>query len=182
MNRASEMREIAGRLLRLADDEDRAEAPQQPRGEPNIDLSEGGALAPSLRAGTSDSVYLYRLAEALVRLRRLRDRHFDADLFADPAWDMLLDLFIQRAKGRRVDVTSICNASQVPETTALRWLGIIQKRGWISRETDSRDRRRVFVGLSRSGEVAVTEYLTAAARYVRLTQPVPFMLVERVNS
>ena len=33
---------------------------------------------------------------AMIRLRRLRDRFFDTSLFADPAWDMLLDLMAAR--------------------------------------------------------------------------------------
>lgn len=178
MSSAAEMREIAGQLLRLADEVDRAGGHGGERDEPH----EGGLLAAALPSREGDPIYLVRLAEALLRIRRLRETHFDANLFADPAWDMLLDLFIQRSKGRRVAVTSICIASHVPPTTALRWLAIIEERGWVSREVDPSDRRRVFVGLSRQGEIALSKYLNAAARHVRLTHPVPFMLVDRVNS
>ena len=95
---------------------------------------------------------------------------------------MLLDLYIQRSKGRQVSVTSICNASFVPGTTALRWLAIIQERGWVSRESDPNDRRRVYIGLTREGEVAIAQYLTSAARHIRLANPVPFMLVEEAET
>lgn len=173
---------MASQLLRFADEEVCAATPHEQVEKSDCYSPEGGTFAQSLRMVVGDSVYLCRLAEALVKLRRLRDRQFDAELFADPAWDMLLDLFIQRCKGRKVAVSSACQASQVPPTTALRWLDILQKKGWISRESDPHDRRRSYVGLSRSGETAVAQYLTVAARHVRLSQPVPFMLVEEAGS
>ena len=38
-----------------------------------------------------------RLVRRIIRQRQLRARFFEADLFADPAWDMLLDLTAARA-------------------------------------------------------------------------------------
>ena len=179
MSFSKEIREIAGQLLRLANEADCTGVSliQEPNGE-----NEGGTVTQPLRIVTSDSAYLCRLAEEMFRIRRLRDRHFGQELFADPAWDMLLDLYIQRCKGHRVSITSICNASFVPATTALRWLAIIQDRGWVSRESDPNDRRRVYVGLTREGEVAIAQYLTSAARHIRLANPVPFMLVEEAGT
>ena len=45
----------------------------------------------------------------------------DAELFGDPAWDMLLDLTAARAEHTRVSVTSLCIASAVPPTGAPGW-------------------------------------------------------------
>ncbi len=39
------------------------------------------------------------LIREAIKLRRLRDSYFPADLFADPAWDILLDLFAARLEG-----------------------------------------------------------------------------------
>lgn len=61
-------------------------------------------------------------AEALrvmIRARRLRANFFPADLFADPAWDMLLDLLQAELVQHRVPVSSLCLAAAVPATTAL---------------------------------------------------------------
>lgn len=55
----------------------------------------------------------------IIRARRARDDVFGKDLFADPAWDILLDLAIARAENKQVSVTSLCIASGVPATTAL---------------------------------------------------------------
>jgi hypothetical protein len=53
---------------------------------------------------------------------RLRSQHFVPALFADPAWDILLDLAAARIDGRMVAVSSLCIAAAVPATTALRWI------------------------------------------------------------
>jgi len=64
-------------------------------------------------------------ARTLYRQRRIRARHFPGSLFAEPVWDLLLDLFIAGQEQRQVSVSSACLAANVPATTALRhiqWL------------------------------------------------------------
>ena len=73
-------------------------------------------------------------ARQLYRERRLRERHFDEPLFADPAWDILLDLYASRGEGRKVSVRSACIAAAVPPTTALRCLKHMEELGLIVRE------------------------------------------------
>src|SRR5690606_9764038 len=67
----------------------------------------------------------------LLRARRLRDEFLPGDLFADPAWDMLLDLFAARLEQERVSVSSLCIASAVPPTTALRWIRTLTEKGLL---------------------------------------------------
>ena len=62
------------------------------------------------------------MIRAVIRARRLRSQFFPPSMFADPAWDMLLDLAAARLEGRAVAVSSLCIASAVPPTTALRWI------------------------------------------------------------
>jgi hypothetical protein len=89
-----------------------------------------------------------RLVRRIIRQRQLRARFFDGDLFADPAWDMLLDLTAARAEHTRVSVTSLCIASGVPPTTALRWITQMTESGLLARVEDETDRRRAFITLS----------------------------------
>lgn len=84
----------------------------------------------------------------LIQLRRLRDRFFDAGLFADPAWDMLLDLAASRLEGRSVSVSSLCIAAAVPPTTALRWIRMMTDQNLLVRRADAADARRMFVDLA----------------------------------
>jgi hypothetical protein len=81
--------------------------------------------------------------KALLRARRLREQYLPSDLFADPAWDMILDLMAARLANQRVSVSSLCIAAAVPPTTALRWIRQLTERGVFSRIDDPADGRRV---------------------------------------
>lgn len=98
----------------------------------------------------------------IVRLRRRRDRLFAGDLFADPAWDMMLDLMIARIERLRVAVSSLCIAAAVPATTALRWIKTLTETGIFVRVDDPTDRRRVFIELSDDAAKAVLDLLGEA--------------------
>lgn len=80
--------------------------------------------------------------------RRRREATFGRELFADPCWDIMLDLFASQAEGKRVSVSSACIAANVPATTALRWLTRLEEVGLVKRASDPRDGRRAFIVLS----------------------------------
>ncbi|WP_068075639.1 winged helix DNA-binding protein [Novosphingobium lentum] len=99
-----------------------------------------------------------RLIRRVIRQRQLRARFFEGELFADPAWDMLLDLTAARAEHIRVSVTSLCIASGVPPTTALRWIGQMTDVGLLQRVDDETDRRRAFITLTEKAADAMARY------------------------
>ena len=99
-----------------------------------------------------------RLVRRIIRQRQLRARYFDEALFADPAWDMLLDLTAARGEHKQVSVTSLCIASGVPPTTALRWIGQLTAAGLLERVDDESDRRRAFLVLSDKAADAMARY------------------------
>jgi len=72
-------------------------------------------------------------AREILRARAMRARFFNPKLFADPAWDMLLDMCRAHHEGHQVSVTSLCLASGVPSTTALRWVRLLEDEGLIDR-------------------------------------------------
>lgn len=93
-----------------------------------------------------------------IKHRHARARFFDPDLFADPAWDILLDLAAARAERQRVSVTSLCIASGVPATTALRWIGQMVEGGLLVRVADPHDRRRAYIALADTTADAMALY------------------------
>ena len=101
---------------------------------------------------------------AVIRARRLRSRFFDEELFADPAWDMLLDLLQAEIAQLRVPVSSLCIAAAVPATTALRWLKNMTDKGIFVRRADPHDGRRVFVELSRQASIAMRRYFAEVGK------------------
>ena len=92
------------------------------------------------------------MAERLYKFRRNREvrieRAFGQGLFADPSWDILLDLFIHHARGVDVSVSSACQGSFSPATTALRHLAELERRGVIVRRAHPSDRRVLHVSLT----------------------------------
>jgi len=112
-------------------------------------------LAPRARQDLGD------LALRTYRERRRRNEIFaDDTLFGEPAWDILLDLFVAGEKNKRVAVTSACIGSGVPSTTALRWLNVLELRGLVEREDDNQDARRSFVRLTPKARDMMVEYFT----------------------
>lgn len=103
-------------------------------------------------------------ARTAYRSRRRRNEVFrDDSLFGEPAWDILLDLFIAAKDRKRLPVTSACIGAAVPTTTALRWLAVLEEKGLVVREQDTVDARRIFVRLSGTGYEKMVAYFAGAA-------------------
>ena len=111
--------------------------------------------APNISADTVRSV---------ISARRARTRYFAADLFADPSWDILLDLFAAELSQTRVSVSSACIAANVPATTALRWIRRLVEEGLIIRHNDPFDGRRVFLELASETSLALRQYFAQIGR------------------
>jgi len=126
-------------------------------------LSSGpAAAAPAIRpAPPADAPEVSAdTVRSIIRARRLRARYFSEELFADPAWDMLLDLLQAEIAQLRVPVSSLCIAAAVPATTALRWLKAMVSNGLFVRRADPHDGRRVFVELAPDTSRALRRYFS----------------------
>ena len=155
--------QIAQRLERIErrpqapsteDADDRAFRFESPKRRFHSEEDAGNRLIRATRPPLPDP----RLVRQIIRQRQLRARFFDADLFADPAWDILLDLTAARAEHTRVSVTSLCIASGVPPTTALRWIGQMSEVGLLERVDDEVDRRRAFITLTDKAADAMARF------------------------
>jgi hypothetical protein len=101
---------------------------------------------------------LGRAVTAVIQARRLRAHYFDEELFADPAWDMMLDLFRAELCQRRIATSSLCVAAAVPATTALRWIKAMTEKGLFVRHDDPFDGRRVYIELAPEVSEALRRY------------------------
>jgi len=122
-------------------------------------------LADYTRLSSEDLDQLSEQARMIYRSRRMRPRIFSDDgLFGEPAWDILLDLFIAESGRKPLSVTSACIGAAVPTSTALRWIAILEERGFLSRENDPADARRVFLRLTGQGYAKMVTYFLALQR------------------
>jgi hypothetical protein len=82
------------------------------------------------------------------RDRREREHVFGAGIAADPAWDILLDLFIAREEGRDVTVYSVSTATAASEGTILRCIAHLVEAKLIARGPHSSDPRSIVLTLT----------------------------------
>jgi DNA-binding MarR family transcriptional regulator len=106
-------------------------------------------------AGNCSPQFVRRVLAA----RAARRQFFNPDLFADPAWDILLELYALRCEQHRTSVSKLCIAAAVPTTTALRWIEKLQSEGLLEREADKTDGRRIWVTITDQGFQSVKAYL-----------------------
>ena len=104
------------------------------------------------------------MARSTYAKRRKRVAIFgDPELFGEPGWDILLDLYIAQIEEKSVSVSSACIGSASPPTTGLRWLGVLADQGLVEREHDPQDQRRVLVRLTDKALGAMDDYFASSA-------------------
>lgn len=104
-----------------------------------------------------------RLVADILRFRRQRDKTFGGQLFGEPAWDILLELYTAGKSGRKLSVSGACYVSGVPLSTALRWISRLERDGWIVRVDDPFDKRRSWLKMSDEAEAKMCELLSRMA-------------------
>ena len=102
---------------------------------------------------------LLGVARAIQSLRRTRAGLFGVGLFSDPAWDVLLTLYIARLEQIRLKVSNLLEESGVPSTTGLRWLCALTERGLVTRNANPVDARSSFVELTDVGALTMSSYI-----------------------
>ena len=137
---ADDLRRIARELLRTADSFDRD------------GLAEANERASIAKRDD------WSVALATYRARHERSRYFPETFFGEPAWDMLLELFVAACDGKRIPTTSLGAAAGVPATTALRYIDMLVDHGMAERCADPADARRTLIALTPSGRDSLTAY------------------------
>lgn len=94
--------------------------------------------------------------------RKARDELLPDCLSAQPAWDILLALYLADKAGARHSMGRMIELSRSSVTTGLRHIGILEAQGLIKREQDKRDGRVFYLLLCAPGRAAVDEILSAA--------------------
>ena len=109
------------------------------------------------------SAEMLSAARRLWVARRVRDRIFGPDMFPDPAWNILLDLFIAGEEGRNVTIKSACVAGGVPQSTALRYIAHLIETRYAVRTQHPSDARSAYLKLTDRGRGRMAEYLSLTA-------------------
>ena len=110
-----------------------------------------------------DEIILARLVKEILRSRRRREKLFGEELFGEPAWDILLELYAAEQTQQKLSVSSVCYVSAVPPTTALRWIQRLEDEGWLERRDDPFDGRRSWIQLTAKASADLRSYLAQLA-------------------
>jgi hypothetical protein len=147
----SQLRDIGQHLLELSGNE--------PKGEQPLTAAIPLSPFPHRPELIDDRAYLCQLAREEYHERQRRKHFLDDAFLGEPAWNMLLDLFVNCALQRRVAVSSVCYAAEAPITTALRYIDLMAERGLVERFPDPTDRRRTWIQLTTETYDAMAKYL-----------------------
>lgn len=134
------------------------------------------------------------LQQAITRTRMLPAGFFDAmrnfltlreklfpNLPADPALKILVILAQSSADSDRNSVTGIAVGADVPLTTALRYLAIMELDGIVERVPDPADRRRIMIRLTDEGRARLNSLAESWAMKLALTLVVPATMILYVH-
>jgi DNA-binding MarR family transcriptional regulator len=99
------------------------------------------------------------IASSIHDARKRRLNLFDALLFGEPAWDMLLTLFVARCRGEQLTTTRLCAATGSPRATGLRWIGLLSNQGLLQRLRAPKDARVTLIELTATGYALMRRYV-----------------------
>lgn len=119
-------------------------------------------------ASSLGRAHVQHTLKKLIAERRKRASYFSGDLFADPAWDILLILALAESRFQRLSVSQLCERLDVPATTALRWLNTLTNAGLVIRREDVNDKRRKYVELSPEAYGNMADYCATSHPHLAL--------------
>lgn len=118
-------------------------------------LADASGGAPPIEAAS-----LEHIADRILNQRKARTRFLPPSLFHEPAWEILLHLYLAQRQGRTVNIKHLTQAVEAPVTTAQRWVDALAHMKLIHRVTDTMDRRRTELTLTDTAIQAVENYLS----------------------
>lgn len=118
--------------------------------------------APSRRRPESADrkLFLDRARRALFE-RQQRSEHFTKAIFGEPAWDVLLVLYIADFVGGKQTIGNVASLVDVPVSTVVRWVRHLEREHLVTREPHPHDRRMVFVRLGEQGREVLDRYFSS---------------------
>ena len=111
------------------------------------------------RAAAMHNADLTGFARQILAGRKQRERYFDPMLFSNPAWDILLGLYVAEGEGRRLSLIECSTASTVPQGVALRWLAYFKQEEMVVEASDLPRPNKSVIRLTDETRMAVSAYL-----------------------
>ena len=111
---------------------------------------------------------LVQLAKRIKAIRESRSELLDASLFGEPAWNILLALYVAAGERYALSISALCAESGVPPTTAARSINRLLELDMVRRIPNPGDNRSCFVELTSETAGRMSELLgSARSRFLR---------------
>ena len=88
---------------------------------------------------------------SVLLVRRARSAILGKQLFSDPAWDIILELYAAKLGERQMSVADVARAIETPESTTRRWVAALEERGLVQSRTDLTKANVVWISLTDDG-------------------------------
>lgn len=112
---------------------------------------------PILASPTKGREALVARARRWHRERLERLRFFPAQMFGEPAWDILLALYFSE-RIEDVTVTRLTEYARVPMTSLLRWIEHLEQADFVHSKRRTTDRRIHIICLSEKGRSTMDRF------------------------
>jgi hypothetical protein len=96
----------------------------------------------------SKSIDTLALARRIYAAGIERERTFPEVVFDQPAWSIMIDLYIAHHEKRLVNMFGASIGSRVPQSTAHRWIERLEEAGLVARHPCAANARDVLVALT----------------------------------
>lgn len=98
---------------------------------------------------------LVAMARAMLTARKLRARHLPPVMLGEPAWDILLMLYVSD----RLALSRLAEWTEIPLATITRWVNCLEEWGFVERLAHPADKRTTLVKMREKGRSALNSYL-----------------------
>jgi DNA-binding MarR family transcriptional regulator len=101
---------------------------------------------------------LLERAETILRVRAARERMLGRAAIGEPAFDLLLCLYV-RSRKEETSITNLGRSARVAYSSSMRWIRYLADKGLVECTESRSDRRATSVQLTPSGRAMMDEFL-----------------------
>lgn len=99
-----------------------------------------------------------KLVSHVVHARRTRSDFFAPEIFSDPAWDILLVLFLAKVRGDGMTTNQLAKAAGASLSASVRWVDVLERTGLVQQKCDPLGGEAQMVELSPRGWSAMVQW------------------------
>lgn len=110
--------------------------------------------------GTDPLAARLKRATAILNIHRARDRAFGTDIFANPAWDILLNVYVASLEGRMTTIEVLSEETGGNAATIARYVRLLESGNYIVRGEAQKTMRGISFTLSDTAVTMMDETLS----------------------